>query len=313
MTRIQKSQNEECWTLSPNPTNTHSAKHEIWREGVTDIDDSTGIGREFLKKTNFPPQKKITWSRWANRKRQGRRWITRRSRHPCCLLSGNLPENLEASPCPAFKEQVSQIYNKDQESQICEGNKYPTIGVVFTAISMCISSMCPTTTCSVVKDVSTVTTTNNSLTPTVCFKSIWRYLHDFSRTTSKLLSFLVLRSHWNFVWHLIVVVCCAGSYLLCRPCRQLQVVNHHRYRNLTKQGWKCNDWDPEQCCNWQERGWIRHHPRCWCPGLVEGRRTSSFSNPVSARRVDSSFLVFSLSSHRYSYISLLFSSRFIDS
>jgi hypothetical protein len=28
-TRIQKSQNEECWTLSPNPTNTHSAKHEL--------------------------------------------------------------------------------------------------------------------------------------------------------------------------------------------------------------------------------------------------------------------------------------------
>jgi hypothetical protein len=33
----------------------------------------------------------------------------------------------------------------------------------------------------------------------------------------------------------------------------------------------------------------------------------------SVRRVDSSFLVFSLSSHRHSYISLLFSSRFIDS
>jgi hypothetical protein len=32
-----------------------------------------------------------------------------------------------------------------------------------------------------------------------------------------------------------------------------------------------------------------------------------------ARRVDSSVLVFSLSSHRYSFISLLFSSRFIDS
>ncbi len=29
MTIIQKSQNEECWTLSPNPRNTHSAKHEL--------------------------------------------------------------------------------------------------------------------------------------------------------------------------------------------------------------------------------------------------------------------------------------------
>ncbi len=37
------------------------------------------------------------------------------------------------------------------------------------------------------------------------------------------------------------------------------------------------------------------------------------SQSVSARRADSSFLVFSLSSHRYSYISLLFSFRFIES
>ena len=42
---------------------------------------------------------------------------------------------------------------------------------------------------------------------------------------------------------LIVVVCCAGSYLLRRPCRQLQVANHHRYRKLTNQGWKCNACD----------------------------------------------------------------------
>ncbi len=57
MTNIQKAQNEECWTLSPNLTNTHSAEHELWSEGVGDIDDSPGIGREFLKKTNFPPKK----------------------------------------------------------------------------------------------------------------------------------------------------------------------------------------------------------------------------------------------------------------
>jgi hypothetical protein len=35
-------------------------------------------------------------------------------------------------------------------------------------------------------------------------------------------------------------------------------------------------------------------------------------NPVYARRVDPSALAFSLSSHRHSYMSLLFSSRFID-
>jgi hypothetical protein len=43
------------------------------------------------------------------------------------------------------------------------------------------------------------------------------------------------------------------------------------------------------------------------------RCSSSTTNPVYVRCVDSSFLVFSLSSHRYSYISLVFSSRFIDS
>jgi hypothetical protein len=41
--------------------------------------------------------------------------------------------------------------------------------------------------------------------------------------------------------------------------------------------------------------------------------SSSPSNPVYARRVDFSALVFSLSSHRHSYIGLVFSSRFLDS
>ncbi len=36
------------------------------------------------------------------------------------------------------------------------------------------------------------------------------------------------------------------------------------------------------------------------------------SFPVYARRVDSSALVFSLSSYRHSYIGLVFTSRFID-
>ncbi len=42
------------------------------------------------------------------------------------------------------------------------------------------------------------------------------------------------------------------------------------------------------------------------------RCSSSPSNPVYVRSVDSSSLVFSLSSHRHSYIGLVFSSRFID-
>jgi hypothetical protein len=37
------------------------------------------------------------------------------------------------------------------------------------------------------------------------------------------------------------------------------------------------------------------------------------SNPVYARRVNSLLLVCSLSSHRHSYIPLIFGSRFIDS
>jgi hypothetical protein len=149
--------------------------------------------------------------------------------------------------------------NKAQASQICEGDTYPTIGVVLTAIRMCISSMRPTTACSVVKDASTVTATNSSLTPTVSRVGYTRHLHTLSRATSKLLSFLVLRS---LCMTSDCCRLCVGSYLLRRPCRQLQVANHHRYRKLTKQGWKCNTCDPEQRCNWQERGWIRHHTRC---------------------------------------------------
>jgi hypothetical protein len=42
------------------------------------------------------------------------------------------------------------------------------------------------------------------------------------------------------------------------------------------------------------------------------RCSSSTSNPVYTRRVDSSTLVFSLSSHRHSYIGLVCNSRFID-
>jgi hypothetical protein len=51
--------------------------------------------------------------------------------------------------------------NKAQSSKICEGDKYPTIGAVLTVLSICISSMRPTTACSVVKDASTVTATRN--------------------------------------------------------------------------------------------------------------------------------------------------------
>ncbi len=79
---IQKSQNEDCWTLSPNPpTNTHSVKHEIWSESVSDIGDSPVL----VVNSWFFFEKKKPPARWANRKRQGRRWRTPRNRHPCYL------------------------------------------------------------------------------------------------------------------------------------------------------------------------------------------------------------------------------------
>ena len=85
--------------------------------------------------------------------------------------------------------------NKAQASQICDGDKYPTIGAVLTAISMCISSMRPTTACSVVTCKRYIDSNHNEqLIDSDGFKSIWRHLHAFSRATSKLLSFLVLRS-----------------------------------------------------------------------------------------------------------------------
>jgi hypothetical protein len=36
---------------------------------------------------------------------------------------------------------MSNFYNKTQVSQICEGDKYPTIGVSLTTLSMCISTV----------------------------------------------------------------------------------------------------------------------------------------------------------------------------
>ena len=45
----------------------------------------------------------------------------------------------------ANKDRKADHYLVVQASQICEGDKYPTIGSALTALSMCISSMRPTT------------------------------------------------------------------------------------------------------------------------------------------------------------------------
>ena len=43
------------------------------------------------------------------------------------------------------KVRKADHYLVAQASQLCEGDKYPTIGAALTALSMCISSMRPTT------------------------------------------------------------------------------------------------------------------------------------------------------------------------
>ncbi len=70
-------------------------------------------------------------------------------------------------------------------------------------------------------------------------------------------------------------------------------------------------------------GWGAHHFKNTCSPITLAnissinvvfifRCSSSTNNPVYVSRVDSSSLVFSLSSHRHSYIDLVFSSCFID-
>ncbi len=93
---------------------------------------------------------------------------------------------------------------------------------------------------------------------------------------------------------------------------------------------------PHEASLLPEHDHATHHTRSVCPSRSATRRrliswklfffkmkekekkkktktgARALSNPVYARSVDSSALVFSLSSHRLSYIGLVFSSRFID-
>jgi hypothetical protein len=107
-----------------------------------------------LKKTNFP-QKKFT----------GR--------------DGQIEEGREDVDAHQGTDTLAVFVRKSSRES---GDTYPTIGAVLTVMSMCISSIRPTTTCSVVKDSSTVTATNTSLTPTVSRVSggYTRHLHALS-------------------------------------------------------------------------------------------------------------------------------------
>ena len=96
MTIMQKTQNKECWTLSPNPRNTHSDKHELRSEGVADIDDSPVLVANSFKKTNFPEKTKSP-REMGKSKKAGKTLAHTKEQTPQLPLSGNLQENLESS------------------------------------------------------------------------------------------------------------------------------------------------------------------------------------------------------------------------
>jgi hypothetical protein len=153
-------------------------------------------------------------------KKSGKTLAHTKEQTPQLPLSGNLQENLESSPCPAFSGTTMRSHHTSVRGTSilfhwCCPHRAQYLHFIYASYHFlfcckrCIDSNC-----------------NEQIIDSDDFKSIWSHLHSLSSVTSKLLSFLVLRSQvnfLNFVRRLIVVVCCAGSYLLRRPCRQLQV------------------------------------------------------------------------------------------
>jgi hypothetical protein len=80
MTRKPTSQNEQCWTLSPYPTNTHSAESSSLKSWCGRHRCFTGISREFLKKS-FSFEKNHLPSRSEYEKIEGREGL--RTTHQC--------------------------------------------------------------------------------------------------------------------------------------------------------------------------------------------------------------------------------------
>ena len=68
-----------------------------------------------------------------------------------CLVKGEtdpgkyLKMHLGTTDFKILDQFSGMLETMTQASQICEGDKYPTIGAALTALSMCISSMRPTT------------------------------------------------------------------------------------------------------------------------------------------------------------------------
>jgi hypothetical protein len=118
---------------------------------------STGLGRAKNKFSSF--EKKIT-ATWANRKRQGRRWLTPRSRHSSCRC-----QEIFKRIWSHLHVQLSRAQQGPRRSRHRSVRGTSILPLVLSS-PICISSMRPTTACSVVKDASTVTATNSLLTPT---------------------------------------------------------------------------------------------------------------------------------------------------
>ena len=101
-------------------------------------------------------------------------------------LSGNLQEYLEESPCPAFSRATRRRRHRS-----VRGTSILQL-VLPSPRSVCVyASYHCLFCCKRCID----TNRNEQIIDSDGFKSIWMYLHAFSRATSKLLSFLVLRSH----------------------------------------------------------------------------------------------------------------------
>jgi hypothetical protein len=104
----------------------------------------------------------------------------------------------------------------------------------------------------------------------------------FSREESKSPS-PSLRSHSNFVSRPIVSV--VQDCRIVSPTHTTNIdfttvigSGKNKTGNI---GLVTDSFDTDQHCNCQERGWIRHHPRCWRPCVVVWRQTSSISSYIS--------------------------------
>ena len=101
---------------------------------------------------------------------QGSCWNTPGDRIPCWLCQEIFKS--------IWRYLHVQLSHEQQGAGVTDlwGEQVSILRAVLTTLSMCISSIRPTTVCSVVKDTSTVTSTNK-LVATDGFKSIWRHLH----------------------------------------------------------------------------------------------------------------------------------------